>query len=533
MPEQIQNILNRIREWWGKFTGRQKGIIIGLTIFTIIVFGVIVYVVSRPRYTRLMTCENTTQSNQVVQILESNGIPYQISTDALKIDVETGSLSKAELALAADGYVADEFTVDDALASSLSTTASERAFRKQLYLESRIEGMLENIDSIKSAKITLSIPEQNGTLIAQEEEAGAYVQLETNGYFTSSNAAYVARCVATALGNDTTAKITIVDNNAELLFAGGDEYSTAGIASSMLELQTQAECQVANTIKSFMIGTHQYDNVEVSSHLDMDYSNYEKTVKEYSAPEGRTEGMIIHNENYESENESGVGGIPGTDSNGEGTTYVTSDYDNSSSAVTETETDYAPNESAEYKVTPAGSINYNNSSLSIAAISYKAVHQEDVELQGLLDGITWEEYKLNNSDMVRQTVTDDLVVAVANASGFPAANISIIAYEAPIFYDKEGLAISWTTVLSALLFLLILGLLAFVVLRNMLPGKKPQEEPEEISVEDLLQSNPEPTIEDIDVETKSETRKMIEKFVDENPEAAAILLRNWLADEWG
>ncbi|MBR6380649.1 MAG: hypothetical protein IKS07_03095 [Lachnospiraceae bacterium] len=51
-------------------------------------------------------------------------------------------------------------------------------------------------------------------------------------------------------------------------------------------------------------------------------------------------------------------------------------------------------------------------------------------------------------------------------------------------------------------------------------------------MDDLMKSNPEPTIEDIDVETKSETRKMIEKFVDENPEAAAALLRNWLQDEW-
>ena len=31
---------------------------------------------------------------------------------------------------------------------------------------------------------------------------------------------------------------------------------------------------------------------------------------------------------------------------------------------------------------------------------------------------------------------------------------------------------------------------------------------------------------------KSETRLMIEKFVDENPEAVASLLRNWLNEEW-
>ena len=41
------------------------------------------------------------------------------------------------------------------------------------------------------------------------------------------------------------------------------------------------------------------------------------------------------------------------------------------------------------------------------------------------------------------------------------------------------------------------------------------------------------SLDDIEFSDKSETRKMIEKFVDENPEATAQLLRNWLSDEWG
>ena len=51
--------------------------------------------------------------------------------------------------------------------------------------------------------------------------------------------------------------------------------------------------------------------------------------------------------------------------------------------------------------------------------------------------------------------------------------------------------------------------------------------------ESLLQSTPQAEIEDIELESKSETRRMIEKFVDENPEAVASLLRNWLNEEWG
>ncbi|MDE6168864.1 MAG: flagellar M-ring protein FliF, partial [Acetatifactor sp.] len=73
------------------------------------------------------------------------------------------------------------------------------------------------------------------------------------------------------------------------------------------------------------------------------------------------------------------------------------------------------------------------------------------------------------------------------------------------------------------------------VLRSMRVKKEAAEEPveEELSVEEMLQSMPESELEDIDLETKSDKRMMVEKFVDENPDAAASLLRNWLSDDWG
>ena len=83
-----------------------------------------------------------------------------------------------------------------------------------------------------------------------------------------------------------------------------------------------------------------------------------------------------------------------------------------------------------------------------------------------------------------------------------------------------------------ILIIVFLALLAFVVLRSM-RGEKHDEEEEELSVESLLQSTPEGQLADISIEDDSETRKLIGKFVDENPEAAANLLRNWLNEDWG
>ena len=57
----------------------------------------------------------------------------------------------------------------------------------------------------------------------------------------------------------------------------------------------------------------------------------------------------------------------------------------------------------------------------------------------------------------------------------------------------------------------------------------------ELSVEDLLATTREnePNLDEIELEDKSDTLLMIEKFVDENPEAVALLLRNWINDDWG
>ena len=533
MADKLKEIPAKILEWWNKFTKKQKIIIIAIVAVVVLTFAILVWAFSKPQYTKIGTYSNTAESAQIVDILDDAGITHRESSDALTIEVETSQLYQANLALGAAGIVSDSLKLSDYMSSGMSTTSSDKEKQYRIFRQKELEKTIESMNSVKSATVVLNIPPQNGTLGAQQEESSAFIQLDVDSTFTTSNATYVAKAVATALGNATTANITILNADGELLFTGGDDYSTAGVAGSMQELKNQAESMLANQVKKVLYGTKQYGLIEVTSYLDMDYSNYEKTVKEYYANEGRDEGMYAHRDVFESENTNGVNGIPGTDSNdgSNTTTYVNPDASNSESTQTETSTDYLPNESSEYKITPAGGINYTNSSLAIAMISYREYHQETVESQGLLQGTTWEAFKEANSADVRQEVDEEYYRMAAMATGISQNNISIIAYESPIFYDKEGFSVTGTDIVSIITIILILALLGFVVIRSMWSRRANQEE-EELSVENMLQSTPEPELEDIDVETKSETRKVIEKFVDENPEAAANLLRNWLNDDW-
>ena len=538
MADRLKEIPGKILEWWNKFTSRQKTIIISVAAAVVFTAAIIIILFTRPNYTRLMVCSDRGEAANVVSILNDANITHRESSDGLVIEVENNQLPQANLALGSAGITPDTLpSLSDFMDTSMSTTASDREKQYREFIEAQLEAMFSSMAAIESAYIMVDLGPQNGTLIAQETESSAYIQLtlvEGSG-FSSDNAAALAKAAASALHNENTANITILDQNGSLLFAGGDDYMAAGVANTLQELRSQAESMVCSQVTRLFLGTHLYDNVTVASHLDLDFSEYQRTIHEYWAPEGTTEGLPAERDTYESSSSGGVSGVPGTDSNGDNnnnTTYVWSDGGNGESESSEFHQSYLQSESMTNENSVAGGIKYENSSMGISLVTFREYYEDSVKRQGLLDGISWEEFKDNNSANVRQEVDEALYDMAANATGVPRENVTIVAYEQPIFYDSEGLPISGTDILSIVMIILILGLLAFVVLSSMRTKRGGEEEEEELSVESMLQSASEDTLENLDVESKSDTHLLIEKFVDENPEAVANLLRNWLNEDW-
>ncbi len=531
MADRLKAIPVRILEWWNKFTSKQKTIIICIAAGVIIALAILVTVITRPQYELLANCESTKEASEITGLLDGAGITYTVSDDGYQIKVLKEQISDANLLLGANNIPSAAYGIDNVTNGGFSTTESDKQKRYKLYMEGQMESDLVRFEAVKKADVQLSLPENDGTLLSKNEESYASIILELEGEFTQENATAMAQFVKTALGNENANNITILDSQGNLLFSGEDSYSITGNASNQLSVKQQAERLVRNEVKKVLLGTNQYDNIEVASNLALDFSSTELTEHNFSAPDGQTQGMVSHEDIFSAENVNSSGGVPGTDSNSE-ITYEMQDNENSSSTQSEESRDYLPNERIMSQTIPPGLIKYDESSISVTAITYNVQKEEDIRDQGLLDGITWEEYKANNGARVLQPVDENMINVVSKATGIAVENIAMVAYEEPLFIDREGMNIRATDVIQVVLIIIILGLLAFVVFRSM-RGEKAVEEEEELSVEDLLQSTPESTVEGIAVEEWSETRKMIEKFVDENPEAAASLLRNWLNEDWG
>lgn len=533
MIDKLKELWGKVLAWWNQFTSKQKTVIIGVAAAMVFAFAILIWVFSQPKFIEIRQCENTKEASEIVDILEGAEIAYQTSTDGLLIMVQEKDVASAKLVLGASGIPSVGMTIDDVTNGGFSTTESDKQKRHVIFQQDELETIIESLDAVKKAQVKLSVPEQDGTLISSKQETSAAIFLELAGDFTEENAAYVARSVATSLGNTTTNNITILDTAGNLLFSGDSEISVGGLATSQLTARQQQEGQVINSVKRVLLGTGQFNAVEVACNLDIDFSSTSSQTQTYDAPDGRTEGMLSEETIYNAESTGQNGGIPGTDSNDEDkTTYQYKDFSDSSSTESEEHRKYLPNSYTESSDTPPGKINFAGSSATITAVRYNVINQDDAKKQGLLDGITWDEYKAANAEPTKLTVDQEYYSAVATATGMNEENITIMAYSRNEFIDSEGIGMSMADIVSVVLIVLILALLGFVVIRSM-KSKNEVTDEEELSVETLLQSQPQAEVEDIELESKSETRKMIEKFVDDNPEAAANLLRNWLNEDWG
>ncbi len=537
MNEQMKNIQNKIVEFWNKYNKKQKTMMFSIIGVLIIAFVIMYFVFNKTTYVTLVECDSAETASSVRDCLTNAGITYTIS-DTWVVKVEKSDKVEAEMAISTEGVMAKGYSLSDALSGGFDQTEADKEKKYKAYLEDKIRVSLESLDYVRSASVYLNIPTSKLSVLNSDDESSASITLKLKKDISSDVSANMAQWVATALGNDTTGSVTIIDTEGNMLFRGtdysdGSSYVGGGNKNEMRQVAMDL---VITNIKKLFDAAEMYQTVEVSPFLDMDFDV--ATVEDTKYDTGdREQGPYLSSYESNSEGNSGASGVPGTDSNdSDEVTYEIDNGSGSTSTYTLKKYEYAVNKIVETTSKELGKIDYTTSSVAISASSIVVYDEEQVDKLGLLDDISWDEFKSQNAANVEITPTDPQLTTIkemiADATGFSADNITIVAYQIPQFVDATSSSTNVLDYVPYVFAVVILALLAFVVFKSTRPVEVTEMEPE-LSVEELLSSTMEQQpVEDIDLNEKSETRKAIEKFVDENPEAVALLLRNWLEDDW-
>lgn len=537
MLDRLKTIQTRIVEFWNRFNSKQKTLIVSITAAVILTLVALIVLLNRTTYVDLVTFDNTADAANAKAVLDESGISYNVSGNGLSFTVDEKNEAQARLALGENNIATNvNNDVEWALNNSMSTTDSERNLKQKILLQNQIGKDLELLEGVKQASVQITVPDSSNSLLASEKETTASVLLITTSDFDTANVEGIANYVATSLGNKTTDSVRIVDQSGALLFGGDTNANSAiGSAAQTVKITNQVTENLQDQVRGLFVNSGIYNDAEVKANLDIDLDA--TTINDehhYTDDEEEDTGPLVEQYTYDAENVDGTGGIPGTDTN-DGTIE---DYEilnnananSSASVVKNVFHDSVTNTVTEKAV---GSVNTANSTIAVVLLKYAIYDEEKMKKAGELKGTNFETFQNEHSEQVALDVDDQTYALVEKATGISQENIQIQAFEVPLFYPKEtSVADNVTNYLQFLLAILIVALLCFVVFKGMKPVEITELEPE-LSVEALLATTKEnQTLEDIEFSDKSATRQQIERFVDESPEEVALLLRNWLNDDW-
>ncbi len=537
MVDRLKAILARIVEFWNRFTSKQKTLIVCISAAVIFTLVALVFMLNKAQYVELVTFDNTADAATAKTVLEEAQIDVKVSSDGKTFMVNAKQESTARLKLGENNIATNKSDDWDLLFNnSMSTTDSERQLKQKIVKQNNIIEELELIDGVKRAAVQITIPDSSNSLLSKEKEASASVLLITTENFEESSIEGIANFVATSIGNSTTDNIRIIDQTGTLLFgAEGGSNSAVGTSSAAIKIKAQVTDNLEDRVRSLMVNSGVFNDAEVTANLDIDLNEQQvEDVHHYTDDAEEDTGPKTSYYYYTAENQEGASGIPGTDSNDD----TVNDYEilnnnlgNSNANVIKEEYNDSVTTTTTRKA--IGTVNTANSSLAVVLSKYVIYDEAKMKKAGELKGTNFEAFQSENGERKPIEVDESTLSLIQNATGIGADKITVQAYEVPIFYPQEtSAAQTIANYLQFILAVLIVILLVFVVFRGMKPVEVTELEPE-LSVEALLATTKEnQSLEDIEFSDKSAIRQQIERFVDQNPEEVALLLRNWLNDDW-
>ncbi|TCT16419.1 flagellar M-ring protein FliF [Natranaerovirga pectinivora] len=528
MNETLNNFSQQITSFFEKYDKKQKLKMFGIAILVIAALSILILVINQPKFVMLSNNLTPRQAAEIRDILSESSIRYKVSPDGSSVQVDAKQIADANMALGQKGIPTTGFTYEDAFNTSFSTTETARNQMHQLAFRQELANSIKTMDGISDAIVNLVIPNQDRTIFDQHRESTASVLLTTEPSFSNNQVLGIVNFLAAAVPNLKNENIKVIDQRGNILFLGdGNDYNSPG---NNFDIVRQRSDVIRKDVMSALLSLGIYDDAEVVVNLVVDFDKESSVSEIYSTPNGQATGIPGSSYQYESSGVNGVaGGAPGIDGNAV-PEYFMPDGSMSESNTTISQINYNVNKTIVSAEKGIGQILFDSSSIAVVVNDF-VIHDEEVlERRGLLENMTFEEYKEIHSERVLFDVGDEVVNLVRNATGIP--NVQVIGYEIPIFYDKVVTRTPWTNYITLGLTILIIALLAFVVYKGMEPVEITEIEPE-LSVEDMLATTKEHQhLDDIEFDDKSETRKQIEKFVEEKPDAVAQLLRNWLNEDW-
>ncbi|MCW8410401.1 flagellar basal-body MS-ring/collar protein FliF [Legionella sp. PATHC035] len=293
---------------------RQIGLLVGIAASIAIGLGVVLW--SRdPNYVPLYTQMNARDAAEVVSALERNGIDFKIDGNNSMVMVAADNLQNVRLKLAMEGLPREPVGSEELFSSSNAFNSSqfmENARYKQA-LEAELARTISKFNDIKSARVHLAIPRESAFVRdAHEPSASVFLDVYSGLELKKHTIAAIVNLVASSIPNLSASRVTVVDQDGQLLNEGGGQ-TLFSDTERFLDYRQNLEHQYAQKIQDILTPILGYGRVRAKVSADVDFTSYEQTQEMFNPEQPSLRSEQTMEEKRSASNDAV--GVPGTLSN--------------------------------------------------------------------------------------------------------------------------------------------------------------------------------------------------------------------------
>lgn len=442
------------------------------------------------------------ETGEIYTKLTDLGADVKIKNDTTILISDTQA-DLYRMTLAKEGYPRSGLSYDVYTKNvSMGISESEKQTYMLFQLQDRLQNTIKTLKGVNGAVVTISKPDDAlFVLESQKKPITAAVVIDiTSGFsLSTANVKAIEHLVAKSMSGLSNENITIIDTQMNILNRKSD--GDIGNASEKYELQSLLELEIEKKVASIIEPVFGYGNVKVAANVKMDYSKVSEQKTNFSGvndDEGIPYSITEKKENITDTQNA-------TENNNNSTVL------GSEAVSSEKTTQYYVNQSTKTLEYEQGTIEGIKLSILINSTGITE------DMLSNIQKMAANSIGGNESDIMVQAVefTSGTVIDDAMSKNLEN-NISKVLLGNPDFILKAVMLIC----------LFILGLMMIRAFKKGLLGTKKQMSLQNDGISEAL-------LQELGNKKDPEGifRQEIDKYVDNNPEVVADLLKNWINEE--
>lgn len=269
---------------------------------------------SEPTFKPLIHRLQDYNAQDIVEVLQREGIEFQVDSSAKMLLVKSGDLNDARMKLAAVSLLDDQSVGLEVLEkdSSLGTSQFIENARYRRGLEGELARTIASVRTVRNARVHLAIPKQSVFVRDHRKpRASVFLELYMGDGMNPSQVEAIVNLVSSSVAEMDEADVSVVDQHGNLL-SKPEEKSEDLLASQQLEYTSKVQNSIQNAVNNLLKPVLGEDNYKAEVSADVDF-----TVQEQSQELFNPDLIALRSEQTLSEEttEEVDGGIPGALSN--------------------------------------------------------------------------------------------------------------------------------------------------------------------------------------------------------------------------